>query len=94
MVWHRFACGFDIGLHAGSDDKEMVCMLVYDLREMVWMRYVYMTNWFGFWSIWIAVGLHCANDANHGKPITMVLRWEGLKVSSEQLACKSHQGFK
>ena len=37
MVWHRFVCQFGIGLHAGLDDNEMVCMLVCCLREMVWM---------------------------------------------------------
>ena len=31
-----------------------------------------MTKWFGFWSIWFAIGLHSPNHANHGKPTTKV----------------------
>ena len=40
MVWHWFGTC----LHAGLDDKEMVCMPVCGLRELVWMRDVHMTN--------------------------------------------------
>ena len=36
------------------------------------MRDVRMTKWFGFWSIWFAIGLHSPNHANHGKPTTKV----------------------
>ena len=36
------------------------------------MRDVCITKWFGFWSIWFAIGLHSPNHANHGKPIMKV----------------------
>ena len=36
------------------------------------MRDVRMKKWFGFWSIWFAIGLHSPNHANHGKPTTKV----------------------
>ena len=40
------------------------------------MRDVCLTDWFGFWSIWFAVGVRSPNHANHGKPITKV--WTAL----------------